>query len=345
MTGRRKPTPTQPRSVPPGIETQPEGQGAPEPGVYVGLDWIRCTAPEDALPSIRRLALQRFGSESKATNGAKWFGRGQLWEPGVVISWGHRSGICQIDVQGSRLRLMGGDDRVALLDEIMWEGFKPTRIDGAIDYVGQGGRLWEDAKASCERGELCILRSYGGNDRFTASGVVTRRHLSLGSRESPVCARIYDKGLEQSASATPGHWERLEVEWKADRAVTVAQAVARSVASSREALAARILGAIDFRVVSERSELSRRARCRWWARLVAATPAIRVAAERHEDTLGSWIEGFRASYGHALLGYTAELEIEPAPLVVMLLRGVVPRHNPPRLVEELRHRLVGELDR
>lgn len=286
--------------------------------------------------------LQRFGSESKATNGAKWFGRGQLWEPGVVISWGHRSGICQIDVQGSRLRLMEGDDRVALLDQIMWEGFKPTRIDGAIDYVGQGGRLWENAKASCERGELCILRSYGGNDRFTASGVVTRRHLSLGSRESPVCARIYDKGLEQSASATPGHWERLEVEWKADRALTVAQAVARSVANSREALAARILGAIDFRVVSGRSELSRRARCTWWSRLVDAASAIRVAAARNESTLDTWIQGFRSSYAPTILAFAEAAAVEPSTVLDLLLRGISPRRDANRLVVQFRTRVSSE---
>jgi hypothetical protein len=41
--------------------------------------------------------------------------------------------------------------------------------------------------------------------------------LKLGKRASAICARIYNKGLEQ-AVAGPSLWERIEVEFKDDRA-------------------------------------------------------------------------------------------------------------------------------
>lgn len=124
---------------------------------------------------------------------------------------------------------MSANDRMNLLRSFMELFMKPTRIDGYIDYVDQGKVLYTNAKASCEIDELCRMRSYGDNSRRTVGKRPDRLHLNLGRRDSSVCGRIYDKGLETKSTTFAGQWERLEIEWKGNRVQEVARQLYRRV--------------------------------------------------------------------------------------------------------------------
>ena len=343
MTTSKPSEPTYPRSVTPGIETQRQavtpglathergeledgtvwesGPKLPPPGVYVGLDWIRCTGREDLESAVESFLSDRFGHEMKESGGAQWFQHGMVWEPGVMLSWGHRLGIIQVDIQGGRLRMLDGGARVALLSGLMDQGLKPTRLDGAIDWIGQEANLCQSATDSCDRGELCIMRKYRLNDEFTAQGHPTRRHLSLGSRESPVCARVYDKGLEQSV-ALAGYWERFEVEWKADRAREVAHLLRETGESWPRQLTELVIGAVEFRDANGRSELKRRPLVAWWEGLTAGLGSLRIAPAQDDPSFERWYQWFRKSVGPRLLELAEVAGVPVTDLVQWLLVGV-----------------------
>lgn len=330
---------TYPRSVTPGIETHLDGPTMPEPGIYVGLDWIRCTGPDSNCEKLIDFLSERFKGEPKPCHGAKWFKHGNVWQPGIMLSWGHQSEILQVDIQGQRLRTLDGSARVELLDRLMSMGLRPTRLDGALDWVGQDVSICQNATDSCQRGELCILRKYRLNDEFTAQGQPTRRHLNLGSRESPVCARIYDKGLEQGV-AEQGQWERLEIEWKTDRAPEVGKAVCLAGPAWPDVLVSLIFGAIDFRESTERTELSRRPRADWWERLIAGRDTVRTAAAIEDRSFEQWATWLRRSCGRRLHELAEEVGVPVGQIAEWILAGLKPGTMGGPVVEQFKLRYV-----
>lgn len=318
-----------PRYVTPGIETQRH----PDEGVYVGLDWIRCTAPEEIRDPVERYLREAFGREPKQSHGAKWFKAGLVWDPGVLMSWQHKSRIVQVDIQGERLRLLDAADRIRVLRTLITLGMRPTRVDGALDYVGQNAGICVAAEDSCRRKELCGLRKFSPNNEYTADGSPTRLHLKIGSRSSPVCARIYDKGLEQGLDQ-PGLWERIETEWKEDRARCVGAMLLAAGDDWDAELAGLILGAFEFRERNGRSEVSRRPVCGWWAELTAGVRTIRAAPAAPPASFERWVEWFRGSVAPRLHELADAGRTSVADLVERFCEGVEPSRNGGPVVEE-----------
>ncbi len=323
-----------PRSVTPGIETQGDVSEIPPEGVSVGLDWMRFTAPDQMREELRDL-LETWFPEAKPeqSSGAKYFKHGLAWKPGVLLSWGHSAEVCMVDVQGGRLRLMSGGERIRLFRCLMDKGIAPTRLDGAIDFVDQALDICGHAEASCRSGELCRVRRWSPNNEYESNGIPTRLLLKLGSRESPVCGRIYDKGLEQRAAGL-GRWERVEIEWKDDRAATVAHELYHAANKWPATLASLVFGAIDFRESNGRSELARRPRVAWWERVIAGHKTVAVSPAMEAKTFERWHEGLVRSYGRRLLEMADAVGKPVGELVTMLLAGVTPSDNGGALVTE-----------
>jgi DNA relaxase NicK len=228
-----------------------------------------------------------------------------------------------VDIQGARLKLLPGHKRVEWLRLLLGAGLSPTRIDGALDFVGQGVMLHQHATKSCIDRELCLLRTWGPDDKYTAHGVPKRLHLRLGDRESAVCARIYDKGLEQGC-ALPGHWERLEVEWKEDRAGQVATTLVSAGDRWPDVLASLIFGALDFRERNGRSELARRPQVKWWADLVQGQETIGVRPEEVDKSFEKWRDWLRVAAGPRILELAEAVGEPVGKLCERLLEGVEP---------------------
>lgn len=218
---------------------------------------------------------------------------------------------------------MNGDRRMDLLGGLAQLGMKPTRIDGALDWVGCEIDLCESATAACHRKELCLMRRFRPHDEFTSEGVATRRHLALGSRESPVCARIYDKGKEQGV-APAGHWERFEVEWKGDRAPKVVEELLASRSAWPETLQSLILGAVEFRENNGRSERERRPMAEWWQRVLGGADAVRVAAEEKKQTFERWHRWAQRSFWPRFLELAERSNSSISDLAGRFCEGVVP---------------------
>lgn len=316
-----------PRVVTPGIETQSEENKLPPPGIYVGLDWIRCNGPEALHYNLIQWFTELCNTDGKEAGRAKWFKRGLVWNPGIMLSWGHSNKICQVDIQGQRLRLLSGQGRIDMLDHFIGLGMKPTRLDGALDLFGHDHSICVNAEESCQRGELCLLRRYSPNNEFDANGTPIRRLLKLGARSSAVCGRIYDKGLEQNA-APLGEWERLEIEWKKDRVLQVAHRLLNAGSNWPDELTGMILGALDFRKRNGRSEMDRRPRAAWWAYLLRLQPASRLSPAAQEQSFEKWLMWFQSSVGPRLIQLAAQIAEDPHTVVTALLDGCAANLEP-----------------
>lgn len=306
----RSPESVYPRIVTPGIETQNPLDQVPERGMSCRPDWIRLVGPESQTKLAFRYLLRSFGPATGHNRGAMYFDEGTVWHPGVLYSKGHSAGIVMVDIQGSRLSSMSVPSMMELTNNILSLGFYCTRIDLAVDHVGMDLRIHQRAHVSCKAGELCKLRSYADDSEFKADGTPVRYLLKLGKRDSPVCARIYDKGLE-TKTLSPGQWERLEVEFKEDRAAEVCLMLARSGEGLPQLLWEYVIGAFDFRIKNGRTELTRRPRTQWWGQYVKQSQPRETKPIKKESSFTTWCGWFRASVGPRLLQLSKEMGITP----------------------------------
>lgn len=312
-----------PRFVLPGIENQNRSDQVPEPGVWCRADWIRLTGPEIMTKEVQRLLRQCFGHPTGVNRGAQYFTEGTEWHPGVLLSQGHSSKIVMVDLQGSRLATMKPVDALDLASRIMMMGFRCTRIDLAVDHVMQGLDLYEHAVASCRAKELCIMRTYEPDEAFKVDGTPIKKLLKLGQRESEVCARIYDKGLETKLLPV-GQWERFEVEIKHDRANEVCLALVIAGDEFNTRLWEYVIGSVDFRICNGRSERNRRPRASWWADYIGQSTPMRIKPVPKESSLDQWCEWFRTAAGRRLLQLAEILGQTPHELFAQLIEGLEP---------------------
>ncbi|MBO6512645.1 MAG: replication initiation factor domain-containing protein [Phycisphaerales bacterium] len=256
-------------------------------------------------------------------SGAKHYEAGAMWPCGIMISWRKSSNGLLIDMQGQFLSSTPVDEFMNLTREIMMHGFHCTRIDLAVDHVGMDLNLYTNAVESCESGCLCKLRTHAPNPEYKADGTVTRRLLKIGQRGSPVCVRIYDKGLHTKLFPC-GHWERFEVEFKDDKAPEVCMALVRAGDELPDLIWRYVIGAVDFRIKNGRSELDRRPRSGWWDEYVGHAVPILNKPIRKESGFESWCNHFRVTAGARLIQLSNILGMTPQQFFSQLIEGLEP---------------------
>lgn len=328
-----------PRFVTPGIETQSPSNQVPEPGMWCRADWIRFVGPEYSSGQLYRILERWFGEPTGTSHGAKFFKSGVEWKPGVLLSRGHSSDIEMIDLQGSRLATMKPLDALKLTDEILMFGFHCTRIDLAVDHVEQGINLYENALESCRAGELCFMRRFSPDPEFKADGTPLRKLLKLGKRESEVCIRIYDKGLETKTRSV-GEWERFEVEIKGNRAREVCMSIVQAGNQFNELLWEIVIGSVDFRNCNGRSELKRRPQCKWWSEYIGQSKPKRIKPVPSVSGLNQWCEWFRRSVGPRVLQLSMILGITPQRMFDELIESIEPARSDTAATVEARARVT-----
>jgi hypothetical protein len=268
--------------------------------VFVRLDWLRATVPDEDLDALLAFCRRRFGIRSTPSRGAAFFRNGEKWARGAQVSWGHGASIAMLDLQGGLFSSMSGDEGIDLLLEVWSRGWKITRLDGALDFIGQGRSIVDHARASCLAEELCGMRSFGERFRQRSKYDVQQKCVDLGRRDAEACVRIYDKGLEQGWVVS-NWWERVEAEWKGSKAPQVAEALVEAGAEWPRVLVSRIVGAFDFREKNGRSELERRSRALWWTALLDGLDPESTPATQRDPELHRWVAGLRHSYGAVLV--------------------------------------------
>jgi hypothetical protein len=314
--------------------------------VFVRLDWLRATVPDEDLDALLAFCRRRFGIRSTPSRGAAFFRIGEKWTRGAQVSWGHSASIAMLDLQGGLFSSMTGDEGIDLLLEVWSRGWKITRLDGALDFIGQGRSIVDHARASCLAEELCGMRSFGERFRQRSKYDIQQKCVDLGRRDAEACVRIYDKGLEQGWVVS-NWWERIEAEWKGSKAPQVAEALVEAGAEWPRVLVSRIVGAFDFREKNGRSEVERRPRAEWWDRLIADLPAVRIAPQLKGEEFARWHMAFVVSYGRRLLELAVASGRPVGDVVVHLLRGFCPSDNGGPVIAEfvraLDHSEIGSI--
>jgi DNA relaxase NicK len=272
------------------------------------LDWLTACGPAELLEQVKAWAIGRFGSEFSDQGGFKFYGRSMRWAGGPIILTDHLSAdsIC-VEIQGGSLVSMEADERVEIVRELLELGLHFTRLDVAVDHMGNFHGFIQRVRESAEAGELCgarcwaPIKEFSGRDRLVSEGVTFGKRGSDGSGRF-VC--LYDKGLE-SGTLSAGCWVRWETRFAADLAHDVAVRLAR--ADSWVHVAASVaFGAVDFRVVNGRHKVAERCRVAWWADHTAMVEMVRVKAAAAVPTLEGFKRWMRTSVAPRVLRLAAD---------------------------------------
>jgi hypothetical protein len=256
----------------------------------------------------------------------------------VLLSEGHANAVIMVDLQGARLACTSVDEFMNLTSDILCLGFRCTRIDLAVDHVGMDLHLHKNALASCNSRELCKIRSFADDSMFKSDGTPQRFLLKLGQRSSSVCVRIYDKGL-QTQTLDPGHWERLEVEFKQDRSEEICLALVNAKDRMFEMLWRYVIGALDFRICNGRTELDRRPRSQWWEQYIRQAVPLECSPRPKNSEFLTWWFWARASFCRRFLQFSHILRVSPETLLAPLLLDLDPATSESPATVDLRAHL------
>lgn len=123
-------------------------------------------------------------------------------------------------------RDLGGTD-MRLCEFIKHNNGKPSRIDIAFDFFDFGIdplKIYADWMNGKVKTRARTVKPFTKSVRAGDGTITSASTLYIGSRESPVMVRIYEKGKE---TGTGIDWQRVEVEIKDDKAGTVLNDIIR----------------------------------------------------------------------------------------------------------------------
>lgn len=187
----------------------------------MSIDWITASK---VIPLHADATEYNFGlyvARSMLVNANIKWAQGKDWKAskplrfykyGYETSEGIRFDVAEkISHQGVRLTLSGStltkmeQKPEDILTKLIDEGWKITRLDVALDVFGSGLKPHHIMKQWIEANIGLGHRSYSYHESATGST------FGVGSRQSPVYGRCYDKGGEQG---THNDWLRFELEFK-----------------------------------------------------------------------------------------------------------------------------------
>lgn len=283
----------------------------------VSIDWFTGSAPESVKSRAIKWLRARFGELSERP-GMHFYrrclvtplGAKLLFDP-ICVGEGETA-HCTIQLPGESLAIMGGAARLDAIRELVAMGFQATRLDVAVDFVGEGVNLVAAVQEACRAGQLTGARVWRPDDEFTSDGRMTQHCVRLGRRGrdgSGRFVRCYDKGLE-TKTLPAGEWQRWECEFSGECArwavaillqaddlesgrqewpVLSGLQWAPAVKGWRHQAVAIALGAVDFREPRKgvSRSLRRRRRASWWAEVLGSVvpERIREAAARVPNVL------------------------------------------------------------
>lgn len=181
-------------------------------------------------------------------------------------------------------------DTVSLARRLVGLGTKFTRVDFALDDTT--GILDLDVIGKHARAGHFVSRWKRNRvwEEFE-NGQSLGVTYSFGSRSSESYLRIYDKAAEQN---TVGHWVRVELELKDERADTaLKELLALPVEAWGEKVSSWLFGLLDFKIVSSDSNKSRWQTAEWWLKFLGSVKKSRLYVSHAEPTfdgLKGWID-------------------------------------------------------
>jgi Replication initiation factor len=269
----------------------------PSPGVYMSIDWIRCSGPASLLQEVLLWMENETGTSGEECSGLYGCKQARMFANGAKVCWGHPSDIVLVDFGGQALSAYGERGRVETLRSLYEIGLHATRLDICADFVGQGLALYKSASESCRRGELCRARRFNVyEDTCIIRGCVGRT-LYLGHRGkngSGRYGRIYDKGTE-TETLPLGEWERFEIEYTKETADIWARRIVgcETLDDVRDVIRSGLGSSFEFREVNGRAHLNDRPMVPWYADFMSAIALVRDTLRRPAAELARYVRWAR----------------------------------------------------
>lgn len=249
------------------------------------LDWLSFSVPyDDGLALVERL----FGKPQLRPRGIRGYTHSATICGSGVVGWSPERPEQKVHVQmpstalSQAVEAMPGLGHVRpLLQFLVEAGAVMRRVDFALDDL---------------RGLLSMARigQHVAQDWFVSRSRQVDRYQRLrggdgetfffGSRSSESYVRIYDKRAERmdKGEDDPGHWIRVELELKGDKA----QAVVESYLGQSEAYLVGLLrGLLEFKEPSSDETKTRWLTAPWWAELLDGAEKVRLSMPREQPTL------------------------------------------------------------
>lgn len=150
---------------------------------------------------VQRFAKSKgFGSKKKVKTLANWQpARGKEWHEkelrnpvGISVMWTDNQkyknyGTFHVIVPGKALRCLPFFKQIELLKDMFCRGYKPTRIDGAIDVFDRSLLNIDDIESAAYSKDYCYVK-----DAQIVESFEKGKTVYFGSRKSSKYARFYD---------------------------------------------------------------------------------------------------------------------------------------------------------
>ncbi len=249
------------------------------------LDWLAFSVPyDDGLALVEKL----FGKPQLRPRGIRGYTHSGTICGSGVVGWSPERPEQKVHVQmpstalSQAVEAMPGLDHARpLLQFLVEEGAVMRRVDFALDD---------------RRGLLSMARigEHVAQDWFVSRSRQVDRYQRLrggdgetfffGSRSSESYVRIYDKRAERmdKGEDDPGHWIRVELELKGDKAQAVVEGY---LGQGEEYLVGLLRGLLDFKEPSSDETKARWPTAPWWAALLDGAEKVRLSMPREKPTL------------------------------------------------------------
>jgi hypothetical protein len=255
------------------------------------VDWIEGTikskSNEDAfrvlakiIPSWESLERGGMGYEHSAI----FAGGGRLWWSTKRLDMG-----VHVSFPSKAISALGLDG-LELVRRLRESGLFETRVDFALDDTHDNLLDLDTIEQAIESREFVSrFKDVELHKSFLQGG----RTYYFGSRKSggDSLIRIYDKAIETN---TVGHWVRVELQLRRERAQAAVTEILAAVDSVCEKICAWLLGYLDFKQASDTdSNKSRWQTATWWTKFLRYVKKARLVTPHIVHTLDDvirWLE-------------------------------------------------------
>ena len=165
------------------------------------------------------------------------------------------------------------------LARLLRGGASFSRLDVAID--DKDGLLKMDDILACCQGERVVTRYkkiISSEERHKDTGAVMGRQVTFGTRQSDSLVRIYDKALKQGVA---GHWIRVELEARNQRA----QAVARAIGNKGGGVPGILLSCLNFKECGSSVRRDRWPTAAWWTSFLGTNQRFQLETAPRNESL------------------------------------------------------------
>ena len=309
----------------------------------ISIDWMRWSGPIERFDHVFDLIRQIFGIKENEFTDKKgiYFYENMLIHPsGLSVIYtrdttGRNNTSMVVEMSGSVIQHFGLKKSLRFNHYLYCSGFKFTRCDVCYDTIKKNQTIIRDIVESCDAGYLCKLRSYQPMSTVSSGGF-TAHGVNVGSRDSSVYYRFYDKGLEQDKGLKSsqrewavGYWVRMEIEIKQERAVEFGLIIARHELPTDDAIVEAcknaLIGHVDFRVGKKSQSIKDRKRMDFWSDYIESTKFVEsIKIVRTKTNADSHLKWMKSAVVPCLLSIERKLQIPLNQIIGIMSRGCQP---------------------